>query len=74
MPEDPLADAAVDLPDHLTVAELEEIVAEADTLFEAQREARIQRPILKRLCYHLDIGREFRQQQRQDHTEGRSDA
>lgn len=59
--ERPLDDAPVELPDHVTVAELTEHVEAADTMLEVQKTLRMQRPVLRRLCYHLDIGRHLRQ-------------
>lgn len=56
-----LDDAPVDLPDHVTVDELTERVEVADTFLEVQQDLRMQRSVLRRICYHLDIGEHLRQ-------------
>lgn len=47
--------AAVTLPSHLTVAELTQAVAEAQTLYEVQRDLRLDRSTARQLLRDLDI-------------------
>jgi len=76
--EQALRESSVELPSHLTVDDVAAAVEDADTLFEAQRECRVRRELLKSICYHLGIGEDLRQQKgtpaTANATGGQSDA